>query len=391
MNHQAGESAAGPLVVIACGGTGGHLYPGLAVAEELLAQGYDIGLMVSPKDVDQRAVRAVRDMTVWTLPAVGLERGRVVRFVRGFVASWRQARSCFRARRPAVVLAMGGFTSAPPVVAGRQVGAATLLHEANSIPGRANRWLASWVNEGLVYFPQAAARLRTRVVTVTGMPVRSAFEAQEASACRLALGLHPDRPVLLVMGGSQGAGGINELALRALPGLMTAQPEMQWVHLTGLRDAEKVQAAVKGYGVRGIVRPFLTEMELALGAATVAVCRAGASSIAELAAMRVPSILIPFPQAADNHQWHNADALLRTGAAVVLEQASTTPARFTAAVLELWRDPARRQWLSEAIGAWHKAEAAALVAARVMDHVPRAARRTTPSAVGGRRLEVVVS
>src|SRR5215211_738591 len=128
------NSTSAPLVAIACGGTGGHLFPGLAVGEELVARGCDVMLLVSPKDVDQQAVRAVTDMQIVTLPAVGMVRGNFAGFVKGFRDSNRETKRVFASRPPKAVLAMGGFTSAPPILAGRKLKATTFLHESNTIP-----------------------------------------------------------------------------------------------------------------------------------------------------------------------------------------------------------------------------------------------------------------
>src|SRR5207237_7338791 len=125
----------------ACGGTGGHLFPGLAVAEKLVTRGCEVTLLISPKELDQQSVKNAARFEVVTLPAVGLRRGREIAFVRGFTQSYRAARNLFRFRPPRVALAMGGFTSAPPILAAKAAGAQTFLHESNTIPGRANRCL----------------------------------------------------------------------------------------------------------------------------------------------------------------------------------------------------------------------------------------------------------
>lgn len=363
------------LVAIACGGTGGHLFPGLAVAEALRQRACDVALLISQKDVDQQGAKSAADMDVVTLPAVALQRGHAGAFLRGGWQSFQTARQLFRGRRPQAVLAMGGFTSAPPILAGKLSGAATFIHEANSIPGRANRWLAPLVDQAFVGFPSAARRLRNRSVLVTGTPVREQFQQLDPAACRMALGLDPDRPVLLVMGGSQGAAGINELVLQSMAALSTQSPNLQFFHLTGPKDTERVRGAYAAQKRKAVVRPFLTEMELALGAATVAVSRAGASSLAELAAVRVPSILIPYPAAADNHQFHNARALAETGAARLLEQREATPATLADWIAGLANNPAARSPMIKALGQWHSPNAAQ----RIADRILAACERERPS------------
>ena len=355
-----------PLIAIACGGTGGHLFPGLAVGEQLLVRGCDVTLLVSPKEVDQQAVQSLRDMTVVTLPAVGMARGRLGEFFSGFVKSLRAARKLFRQRPPHAVLAMGGFTSAPPVLAGRSCGAATFLHESNAIPGRANRWLAHVVTQVFVGFPAATSRLHHHNILSTGTPVRPQFQPTDTGACRMSLGLDARRPVLLVMGGSQGATAINDLVIAALPAFATALPDLQFIHLAGPADAERVQAAYAQRGARAVVRPFLTEMELALGAATAAISRSGGSSLAELAAMRVPAVLVPYPAAADNHQFHNAQSFVETGAAFLLEQRAATAEKLASLVQRLVADAALRASMAAALERWDAPHAAGLIAERIV-------------------------
>ncbi|MBU6398814.1 MAG: undecaprenyldiphospho-muramoylpentapeptide beta-N-acetylglucosaminyltransferase [Verrucomicrobia bacterium] len=363
------SAASTPLVAIAAGGTGGHLFPGLAVAQALTDRGARVLLLVSPKEVDQQAARTAPGLEWRTLPAVALQKGRAGAFVGALFSSWRTASKWFRARRPRAVLGMGGFTCVATVLAAKGVRAATFLHEANAIPGRAIRWLAPWVDEVCVNFPAAADRLRNPSVRQVGMPVRAQFRPLEPEACRLALGLEPDRPVLLVMGGSQGAAGVNELMLRALPRLAERARELQLLHLTGAGDFEKVRTAYFVQQRRAVVRPFLAEMELALGAATIAVSRAGASSLAELAAMRVPAILIPYPAAVDNHQLYNARALAESGAARLLEQWQATPDLLARLIFELVERPDGREAMSSALARWHDPAAAARVAERVLERI----------------------
>jgi UDP-N-acetylglucosamine--N-acetylmuramyl-(pentapeptide) pyrophosphoryl-undecaprenol N-acetylglucosamine transferase len=192
--------------------------------------------------------------------------------------------------------------------------------------------------------------------------------------------------VLLVMGGSQGAKGINDLILRVLFNLVTMAPQLQILHLTGAADHERVRAAYAAHRARAVVRPFLDEMDLALAAATAAISRAGASSLAELAAMRIPAVLVPYPFAADNHQLHNARAFVDAGAGRLLEQGTAKPEELVWLVLELTGNVVTRSAMTNALARWHSPNAAAAVAGAVLfgaglqDAVKPSVPARTPSA-----------
>jgi UDP-N-acetylglucosamine--N-acetylmuramyl-(pentapeptide) pyrophosphoryl-undecaprenol N-acetylglucosamine transferase len=361
------RSTQNPFIAIACGGTGGHLFPGIAVGEELLRRDCEVALLISPKEVDQHAVKSAVGMEIVTLPAVGLTRGGFAAFLSASSKSYRAAKNLFQKKVPQAVLAMGGFTSAPPVLAGKRLGAKTFLHESNTVPGRANRWLAHFVDEAFVYFHEASGRMNIARAHVTGMPVRSQFsEPIEPASARIALGLQPDKPVLLVMGGSQGASGINNLVLSTLPLLATRKPDLQFLHLTGTTDFEKVQTAYGAQNVKAMVRPFLTEMELALSAATMAISRSGASSLAELAAVRLPAILVPYPTAVDNHQYYNALAFVESGAAKMFEQSSATPENVSHAILGMLDNKNENAAIQHSLGQWYSSNAAGEIADRIL-------------------------
>jgi UDP-N-acetylglucosamine--N-acetylmuramyl-(pentapeptide) pyrophosphoryl-undecaprenol N-acetylglucosamine transferase len=367
-----------PFVAIACGGTGGHLFPGLAVAGELKKRGCKIALLISPKEIDQQAVQSAKNFEIFTLPAVGLQNRNYISFTKSFLKSFFAARKIFKSCKPDAVLAMGGFTCAPPVLAARKFGAKTFLHESNTVPGRANRFLAKFVDEAFAGFPETESRLRAKKISLTGTPVRPQFRWGEApddlaredarpaeiSNCRATLGLDPNLPTILVVGGSQGASGLNEMILSALP--LLAGKNWQWLHLTGAKDFEKVKTAYAAQKIKAVVKTFLAEMDLALGAATVAVSRAGASSLAEIAAMRLPSLLVPFPAAADNHQFFNALAFEKTGAAKLLEQKNSAPEKVAALLRELIENSAAREKIQTSLAQWHAPRAAEQIAENIL-------------------------
>jgi UDP-N-acetylglucosamine--N-acetylmuramyl-(pentapeptide) pyrophosphoryl-undecaprenol N-acetylglucosamine transferase len=352
-------------VAIACGGTGGHLFPGLAVAEELKQHGCAVTLLISPKEVDQQAVKSATGLKIATLPAVGLSEGKRLAFARGFLRSFRCSRELFRTEPPEAVLAMGGFTSAAPLIAGRMLGTPVFLHESNTIPGRANRWLSRLVNQAFLGFGEAAPRLHARSTKITGTPCRPQFKPGNPAHCRVELGLAPDRPVLLVTGGSQGATGLNNLVIEALPILARRLRTLQLFHLAGANDTARVEAAARAAGLTAVVHAFFSDMHLALGAADVAASRAGASSLAELAAMRLPAVLVPYPAATDDHQFFNAQAFEKTGAAVLLEQRGATAETFAARIFELL-EPGRSEAMRNALDKWHAPQAAEQIAESIM-------------------------
>lgn len=358
-----------PFVAIACGGTGGHLFPGLAIAGELQKRGCKIALLISPKDVDQQAVKSARGMEIFTLPAVGLQNRNYFSFAKSFWDSFFAARKIFKRQKPDAVLAMGGFTSAPPVLAAGKFRAKTFLHESNTIPGRANRFLSRFVDEAFFGFSESAARLHAKKISATGTPVRPQFQPRDAAECRATLGLDSNRPTILVMGGSQGASGLNNMILSALP--LLGAKNWQWLHLTGANDFERVKNAYAAQNLKAVVKPFLAEMDLALGAATISMSRSGASSLAEIAAMRLPSLLVPYPAAADNHQFFNALAFEKTGAAKMLEQKNSTPEKIAAVLLELVESEPVRLKMQPALVQWHAPKAAEQIAENILGAIAR--------------------
>ena len=353
-------------IAIACGGTGGHLFPGLAVGDALVARGCEVTLLVSSKEVDQTAVKSAYGMEVESLPVIGLSRN-LPRFAASFWSSLGQCRKLFGENRPDAVLAMGGFTSAPPVIAGKLIGARIFLHEANAIPGRAVKLLAPLADEVFVQFPAAMPRVLSIDIRATGLPVRAAMEPIEKADARTALGLADDQPVLLVMGGSQGARSINQALIESLPRLAKALPDLQFIHLTGTGSVEPVRQAYDALGLSAVVRPFLTEMEYALGAADLAVSRSGASSLAEFSAMELPAILIPYPTAVDDHQRLNARSFVDIGAARCFHQKQLTPNLLVSQLTQLFASPASLEAMAGAMKQWKSTQATGEVVQRIFE------------------------
>jgi len=225
------------------------------------------------------------------------------------------------------------------------------------------------VNHAFVGFPAASRRLHNHCVTTTGTPVRAEFRPRDAAESRLALGLHPDRPVLAVIGGSQGASGINDLVMRSLPLVSRAVPLLQWFHLTGPNDEARVSRAYADLGLSAVVKPFFSEMELVLGAATAAISRAGASSLAEFAAMQVPALLVPYPAATENHQLHNAQAFVETGAARLVVQDQATAETLVETLLDFLESRAVRDTAQKALARWHSPGAAEQIAEAILESI----------------------
>ncbi|MEI8234467.1 MAG: undecaprenyldiphospho-muramoylpentapeptide beta-N-acetylglucosaminyltransferase [Verrucomicrobiota bacterium] len=351
-------------IAIAGGGTGGHLFPALAVGEVLLERGHEVLIFISEKEVDALAIQGRREFRFEKLPSVGMPRlfsPAMLTFFRRFNASLAPCRRIFAEFRPDAVLGMGGFTSTPPILAGKLRGVPTFVHESNAIPGKANRLNARLVDVVLLGFAECQRYFPRAHCEVTGTPIRRSLSRrlprEEALA---AFGLQPGTPTLLIMGGSQGAHGINEAARAAASGGGLAG--IQVIHLTGAGGAPAMEQAYRAAGVRAHVAPFCHQMEAAYSAADLAVARSGAASLSELSHFALPSLLIPYPAAAENHQQFNAEIFARAGAAALLKESQTTGEALASAIRKLIQDPARLQIMAKACGSLAPRDAAICVA-----------------------------
>jgi UDP-N-acetylglucosamine--N-acetylmuramyl-(pentapeptide) pyrophosphoryl-undecaprenol N-acetylglucosamine transferase len=333
--------------VIACGGTGGHLFPGIAVAEVLQNRGHQVMLLVSEKDIDAVALSGRTNFQVEKLPTVGLPSPfspALFGFTRRFVESLALCRSIYRKFNPHAVLGMGGFTSTAPVLAGRFRGIPTFIHESNAVPGKANRWTARAVSAVMLGFKECAPFFPKTRTEITGTPVRTELVRLDRADSRRKLGLREDLPTLLVMGGSQGASGINQALIKALPFLQGVP--LQVIHLSGTRDERLVADNYRRENVPAYIGAFHHQMEEVYSAADLVVARAGAASLAEFAAFSLPAILIPFPYAADDHQTRNAEIYAHADAAILLKQSDLSGELLARNIRELMENPQRLQQMA---------------------------------------------
>ena len=361
--------------VIACGGTGGHLFPGIAVAEVLQDRGHEVMLLVSEKDIDAVALSGRTEFRVEKLPTVGLPSPfspAFFGFTRRFFESLSLCRSIYRKFKPHVVLGMGGFTSTAPVLAGRLRGIPTFIHESNAVPGKANRWTARVVNAVMLGFKECAPFFPKTRTEITGTPVRTGLVPLDRADVRRKLGLQEDLATLLVMGGSQGASGINQALIKALPFLQGVP--LQVIHLSGARDERLVADNYRRENVRAYIAAFHHRMEELYSAADLIVARAGAASLAEFAAFSLPSILIPFPYAADDHQTRNAEIYVHADAAILFKQSDLAGELLARKIRELMENPHRLQQMAANCGRLGPKDAADCVVNTMEKYTPDESR-----------------
>jgi UDP-N-acetylglucosamine--N-acetylmuramyl-(pentapeptide) pyrophosphoryl-undecaprenol N-acetylglucosamine transferase len=361
-------------VVIAGGGTGGHLYPGIAVARELLRRRPDatVTFAGTARGIEARVIpREGFELDV--LRSAGLKGTSPAALARGLgllplsgVDAWR----ILSKRRPDLVLGVGGYSSGPVVLAAAMRGIPTMLLEQNAVPGITNRLLAHVVSAAAVTFESTVSFFGRRAF-VAGNPIRQEFV--DAAARELdSAGAVSAAPRVLIFGGSQGARAINMAMVEAAPRL--ADGGMAVTHQTGERDLEAVRAAYRQAGVDARVEPFLYEMDREMSAADVVVCRAGATTIAELTAAGKPAVLIPLPTAADDHQLRNAEVLVRAGAAEMIEQKDLSGAAIAERIAALAADSDRRRRMAAAARALARPDAARVIADRALELAGRERR-----------------
>ena len=311
------------------GGTGGHIYPALAVAEQITQKpdGSSILFFCSSRDIDAR-ILSKSGYEFLPLPAVGFSKSprQLFQFCMQLVKSYYFVKQILAPlRKDAVIIGTGGFVTAPVVFAAKSLGIPIHLINVDTVPGKANRVLARYAKKVFVQFEQSKPYFPNRDVEVVGCPLRSDFQNPDRHKAFSDLALEEGKKVLLVTGASSGAANINNAMISILPDLTEFADDWQVVHLTGMLHIDEVKQAIEGLDITYHAVDYYDDMPSLLAAADVVVGRAGAVSIAEFAAAGKPAVCLPYPYHKDNHQRKNAQVLVDAGAAVVVEDNIESP------------------------------------------------------------------
>jgi UDP-N-acetylglucosamine--N-acetylmuramyl-(pentapeptide) pyrophosphoryl-undecaprenol N-acetylglucosamine transferase len=346
------------LFLMAGGGTGGHVIPAIAVARELVREGGDVLFIGTERGVEARLVPGsgfpLEKIRVGGLMNLGMATRltSVWRLVAETAGQW----SGFATRRPAAVFSMGGYVAGPPVLAALLRRVPVVIMEPNAVPGVTNRWIGRWVERALISFEETRKFFPPGRTELTGLPVREEF---------FAIPPKPEEPefTVLITGGSQGSQRLNNAAMQSWPLFRASGLPVRFIHQTGLALAAEFAKT----GLKGEIRPFIQDMPAVFGEADLVVCRSGAGAVSELAAAGKPSILVPFPFAADDHQFKNAQAFEKAGAAVLSLDRDWSGARLFEAVSALCGDRQRLRAMGENARALAKSGAARRAAQILID------------------------
>ncbi len=355
-------------VVIAGGGTGGHLFPGVAVARELLRRHPDarITFAGTARGIEARVIPR-EGFELDLLRSAGLKGTSIAARIRGVLLlplSALDAWSILSRRSPDLVIGVGGYSSGPVVLFAALRRIPTLLLEQNAVPGLTNRLLARAVSAAAVTFESTAGYFGRRAI-VAGNPVRPEFLSEHSRPASRAAG----PPRILIFGGSQGAHAINMAMVEAAPQLALHPGGLAITHQTGERDLELVRDGYRRAGLEARVEPFLFAMDREINAADLVVCRAGATTIAELTAAGRAAVLVPLPTAADDHQRKNAEVLAAAGAAEIVDQTHLTGALLAQRITALVGDARRLETISTAARRLARPDAARVIADKALELV----------------------
>ncbi len=353
-------------MVIAGGGTGGHLYPGVAVARELLVRQPDAQVTFAGTARGLEATLVPKEgFELDVIRSAGLKGRSIAAVTRGLAlmpVSFADAWALLSRRRPNIVIGLGGYSSGPVVMVAALRGIPTMLLEQNSVPGLTNRRLARVVRAAALTYDDVNNYFG-RKAFVTGNPVRPEFFTQIINA-KLSI---PHELRVLVLGGSQGSHALNVACVAAAPELVRRHPGLEVVHQTGQRELAAVREGYERAGVGARTESFLDGVAGEIAAADLLICRAGATTLAELAAVGRPAVLVPLPTAADDHQRKNAEVLVNAGAAVMLLEKDLSADSLARVAAELLGDADRRARMSEAMKTLARPDAAARIVDRVLE------------------------
>lgn len=360
-------------ILIACGGTGGHLFPGIAVAEAFREAGHEVMLLISRKEIDARATAGHEHLTFESVPAIAKPptfSPRTPAFLWKLWSSIRHARGLIRGHQITAVLGMGGFTSLPPVFAGHRLGLPTFIHDSNARPGRANILTSRFCTRVFLGMDAAKRWIPKAECQLTGTPVRpEILNLPPRAEAAAKFGLDPARPTLLVTGGSQGARRLNEIAAAAA-NLLAA--DIQILHIAGPTNEADVAAALANRP-GAVALGFCDAMHAAIAAADAVVARSGASFLTEIAVAGLPSILVPYPHAADDHQTANAQVFADAGAATLVQERDLDAEKLADLAKSILENPERRATMAAAARGLAMPDAAARVRDAMLDTLSRPA------------------
>jgi len=350
--------------LIAGGGTGGHLYPGIAIAEELKTRRPDARIVFAGRGLPLE--RSIVERHGYAL--VGIHSGGVVgRSLFGRLAGMASAvRGFFEAGKvidilkPRAVIGVGGYASFPMVLAAQARGVPTMIQDQNAVPGLSNRLLGRAARAIALTYDETRRFFAGRG-TVTGNPIRAEFHHADRDKARARRATGDPRRHLFVFGGSQGSRALNEAVLQAMPHLLERRDRLRIVHGTGPADAARMKDAYADHGIEATVLPYLEDIRSAYEDADLVVARSGASTVSELHACGKAAILVPLPTSAHDHQKKNAEAAARAGAAVLLEQRDLTGEVLASEIERLLDDPARLEAMERAATGLARPDAAARI------------------------------
>ncbi len=361
----------GSKIVIVAGGTGGHLFPGIATAEAIkeLDPHSSITFLITgrPFEIEALERRGLEYLIIKSKGIKGL--GPISQAKAVLSGLWGTMRLClfFKATKPDVVLGMGAYLSGPAGIAAKLTGSKLAIHEQNSYPGLTNRLLFRMADRVFIsfeetkdYFKEGRLAQKESQIKVTGNPIRSSLlkKAMEPWERR--------DECILILGGSQGAKVLNEVALKSFDILKNSIPLPHIIHITGTPHFESIVDGYRRIGVKGEVYPYREDMEELYNRVTLAISRAGAGSIFELAYFGIPAILVPYPYAANRHQHLNALSFCKGGAGILLDQRELTPESLSRSLLHLLSDKKRLQHLSEAARRFARPDSASLIAMELL-------------------------